>query len=159
MHLVGLNESCCAQFCQLPTKNPLSLRQICLSSQCESHDDGNNSIVTVDNPQALPKRPTCFSSREDLATRDSHRRKFFRRPATARLNPCQATGLTTPHSSLLETSLRLPPVEAMMVTTIFPPASSWTRAPACGRRRGAGWGRCCRIDSATLELQLTRPSS
>ena len=114
-------------------------------------------IQLVDNPQALPSSQICFSSQEEtMATPDSHHRKFFRRPAAAPLNPCQASGLPTPHSSLPETGRRSPPVEAVMVVTAAP-ASSWTRAPASGRR--TRWGRCCKGDPTTLQSRSTRPSS
>ena len=108
--------------------------------------DLNSNELTVDNPQALPRRPTCFLSREESVTTatDSHQRNIFRRPAAAPLPPCQASGLPTSPSSPLERR-RSPPVEA----TVSPPVWSWTRAPASGRR--TGWGRCCRREGTTQQ--------
>ena len=73
-----------------------------------------HSQLTVDNPQALLTRKTCFSSQEDLMTTTtfSHRVKYSQQPAAAPLPPCQPRGLTTPPSSLLENSQWSPPVEA-----------------------------------------------
>ena len=99
------------------------------------------------NSQALPTRPTCFSSREaTMATTSSPQPRSSLQPQTAPLPPCQTSGPTTRPSSLLETSRWSPPVEDTMAT-ISPPAWSWTRAPASGRRTGLG--RCCRRENST----------
>ena len=99
--------------------------------------------LTVDNPQALPRRPAFFSSREEtMAGIYPVRWNFFPRPVAAPFPPGQR-GMTTSPSWPLAIGRKSPPVEASVMANISPPASSWTRAARptkaaarnCERRR------------------------
>ena len=91
-----------------------------------------------------------------MATPSSSQPRSSLQAQTAPLPLCQASGLATRPSSRLETTRWSPPVEDPM-TTISPPAWSWMRAPACGRRTGSG--RCRRREGGTQQRHLTSSSS